>query len=108
MLGTISSIQRILNNLGQCNGVNLYWDESKSSKSLEISSNLRGFRFPYAFFFVTLSGFRLLLVLERANRVVFFHHPLFCYLQMKKNTRSLSCIIDILKKSHNAIKESRF
>lgn len=109
VLGAISSVQRILNNLGQCNGVNPHWEENKSLKSLEISSNLKGFWFPYAFFFDTLSGFRLFLVLERANRLVFFHCPLlFCYLQMEKNIRSLSSIIDILQKSHNAIKESQF
>lgn len=43
----------------------------------EVSSNLRCFRFPYVFFFDTLSGFRMLLVLDRGkDRVVFFHYLL--------------------------------
>lgn len=49
----------------------------------------------------------MFLVLERGNRVIFFHYLLlFWYLQKKKNIKNLSGILEILKKSHNLKKES--
>lgn len=75
-------IKRTLNTLGPARwSYSILGCKQEPEVLKEIGSNLRCFQFPFAFFFDTLSGLKMFLILKRGNRVVFFHYLLlFRYL----------------------------